>query len=296
MRGKTEAARKGDPMSTAMRFSTMLAVLFSLAFSLEAYAHTVITRISDRQNVSLAQLANVAGKSDLILIGESHDNKDHHDLQLDLIRSLWNQKAPMAIGLEMVQANSQRKLDEWTQGKLSEEAIRAVFSRNWSPDWHLYRDIFIFARDNRIPMIALNVPIEIVKKVSRQGYASLTPEERRGLPEGTTCDLSNPQIAVLKKSYKGVVKHADDGKIFSYFCEAQTVRNSGMAMNMASYLRKHPDTRIVTLTGIWHAVKYGIPTHLTEFGQLSYTVILPETPELNSGNATTSEVDYLVEL
>ena len=282
-------------MLTSARF-IILAAIFSMTPALEASAHTVITRMSDRQNVTLSQLAQLAGQSDLILIGEAHDNKDHHDLQLDLIRSLWDKKVPMAIGLEMFQADSQRKLDQWTRGELSEEAFKTVFAQNWSPDWHMYRDIFIFARDNRIPMVALNVPVDIVRKVSRQGYAALTPAEKRGLPEGTSCDMSNPQIALLRKSFKGVVKHADNGKIFTYFCEAQTVRNSGMALNLASYLSKHPDTKIVGLTGIWHAVKYAIPNHLGELGKLSYTVILPETPELNSGNATSSEVDYLVEL
>lgn len=283
-------------MFTKARFVTMLAVLLSVTLAAEAYAHTIITRMSDRQNLSLAQLASVVGKSDLILVGESHDNKDHHELQLDLIRFLYSQKVPLAIGLEMFQANNQGKLDEWTQGRMSEESFKAVFTQNWSQDWQMYRDIFIFARNNRIPMVALNVPVEIVRKVSRQGYASLSAEEKRGLPEGTSCDLTNPQIAMLKKSFQGVGRHASDGKIFTYFCEAQTVRNSGMALNMASYLRKHPDTKVVTLTGIWHAVKQAIPTHLGGLGKLSYTVIVPETPELNTGNATTSEVDYLVEL
>ena len=271
---------------------TML--LVSLTSTLQAHGHTVITRMSDRQNVSLPYLAASAGDSDVILIGEVHDNKDHHDMQLDLIRSLSANDVQLAIGLEMIQADNQQQLDEWIAGKMSEKTMQAVFARNWSLDWHMYREIFIFARDNHIPMVALNVPIDIVRKVSRQGFASLTPEERRDLPEGTSCDLRNPQVAFLRKSF---LRHAKDGKMFNYFCEAQTVRNSGMAINMARYVQKHPGTKVVVLTGIWHAVKYAIPDQLERNGsKLSYQVILPETPELNSGNTTTNEVDYMVEL
>lgn len=282
-------------MSKTSGFLIML--LISLTWAVDAYAHTIVTRMSDKQNVSLPDLAAAAGKSDVILIGESHDNKDHHDLQLDLIRSLSTNRNGLAIGLEMIQADSQQQLDDWVAGRMDEKSIKAVFDKNWSPDWDMYRDIFIFARDNRIPMVALNVPIATVKKVSRQGFASLTPEERKNLPEGTSCDLKNPQTAFLRKSFQSVLKHAGNGKLFSYFCEAQTVRNSGMAINAARYIKRHPGTKIVILTGIWHAVKYAIPDQLDRSGSnLSYKVILPETPELNTSNTTSNEADYIIEL
>lgn len=277
--------------------SLLMTLLVSITLAAEAYAHTIITRMSDGQNLSLSQLAAVAGNSDLILIGEVHDNKDHHDMQLDLIRSLSTMNRPLAIGLEMIQSNYQQQLDEWVAGRMSETAMNRVFSENWSPDWQMYRDIFIFARDNRIPMVALNVPVEIVRKVSREGFASLTPQERKDLPEGTSCDLKNPQIAFLRKVFKGNHMHANNGKLFSNFCEAQTVRNSGMAINMTRYIKKNPGRKVVVLTGIWHAVKYAIPDQLERYGsKASHTVILPETPEINGKNATQSEVDYLVEM
>lgn len=46
----------------------------------------------------------------MILVGETHDNLLHHELQLDVIRDLWQKKKPLAIGLEMVQTESQRLL------------------------------------------------------------------------------------------------------------------------------------------------------------------------------------------
>lgn len=267
-----------------------------MIFAVQAHSHTIITRTSDRQNISLSQLAAAAGKSDLVLLGESHDNKDHHDLQLEVIRSLLANNPKLAIGLEMIQAGYQRQLDEWSAGNISEPLMQAIFEANWS-DWRMYRDIFIFARDNKIPMVALNVPIDIVKKVSMYGFASLTPEERKDLPKGTSCDLNNPQIAILKNSFQAVPNHVQNGKLFNNFCEAQTVRNSGMAINIVRYLEKYPERKIVALTGIWHAVKYAIPDQMERYGsKLSSTVILPETPHLNSSNTSTSDADYLVEL
>ena len=279
------------------RLSCLVTLLLSLLFVVEAEAHAVITRVTDGREIGIPELAAAAAKSDVTLIGESHDSKDHHDLQLDVIRSMHGRKAPLAIGLEMMQADSQHHLDDWVEGKIGEEKFEQIFARNWSADWPIYREIFLFARDNRIPMVALNVPIEVVKKVSREGFASLTPEERKGLPAGTSCDLKNPQIALLRRSFKAVATHGQNGKIFTYFCEAQTVRNSGMAVRINEYLKKNPDRKMVVLTGIWHAVKYAVPTHLESLaGGLSYTVIIPETAEMNRGNTSTVEADYLIDL
>jgi uncharacterized iron-regulated protein len=275
---------------------TVCVTVIILLLAVEARANRTITRLSDGQNISQSQLADAAGSCDLILIGEAHDQKVHHELQLDLIRHLAG-RLPLAIGLEMMQANYQQQLDEWAAGTMSEPAMQAVFSKNWSENWQIYRDIFIFARDHHIPMVALNVPIAIVKKVSQHGFASLTPEEKQDLPEGTSCDLSNPQIALLRRSFQEVGSHAGNGKVFSNFCEAQTVRNSGMALHLARYQRSHPKQKVVVLTGIMHAVKYAIPDQLERNGsKLACTVILPETPELNRHNTSSREADYLVDL
>jgi uncharacterized iron-regulated protein len=272
-------------------FRILLILIIWMVPNLEAHAHT-ITRLSDGQSISISQLATAAGNADLLLVGENHDDKSHHDLELELIRALSSRYLHLAIGMEMMQADNQKWLDEWIAGRLNEAAMRRVFEQNWA-DWNMYREIFTFARDNHIPMVALNVPLGIVKKVAAHGFASLTAEERKDLPDGTSCDLSNPQIALLRQSFRGTSGHLNAGKEFSYFCEAQTVRNSGMAINMVRFLQKHPRRKIVTLTGTWHAIKYAIPDQLERYGsKFSYKVVLPRTPELLRHNFSTSEADF----
>jgi uncharacterized iron-regulated protein len=285
--------RKAHHMHKTMQLVLIL-VCFT-ALSANAFAGGVITRMSDRQTVSFSQMMADMEDTDVILVAETHDNKKHHELQLDVIRSLRSKKTPLAIGLEMFQSDNQRQLDEWVEGRMTEQSFKAVYARNWSYDWSLYRDIFIFARDNRIPMIALNIPKEIVFRVAQQGFASLTPDERKNLPLGVTCDLNNPQTEFLKKTFQEVFKHEANGKVFEYFCEAQGIRNSGMAMNIVNDQKRHPGRKLVALAGTWHAVKHGIPERFENINNLSYKVILPEIPELGTRNATSALIDYLIE-
>ena len=263
-------------------------------FPARGFAGGVITRMSDAQPVSFSQMIADEATSDVVFIGETHDNDAHHEMQLDVIRSLWAKKNTIAIGLEMFQADNQKQLDDWVGGRISEQNFKPIYARNWSYDWSLYRDIFIFARDNRIPMIALNIPKEIVFKVARQGFASLTIEEQKNLPSGVTCDLNKPQTEFLKKTFQEVFKHEARGNIFTYFCEAQAVRNNGMAMIIDSDQKKHPGRKLVALAGTWHAVKHGIPERLTRANGPGIRVILPEILELGTRNTTSAIADYLI--
>lgn len=275
---------------------TPLLLLLCLFWSVQAHAVS-ITCVSDHEIVTFQQLTAKAKAADMVLIGEVHDKPAAHELQLSIIRSLQDHKQRMAIGMEVMQSNSQQQLDDWVSGKMTEEQFQHVFAQNWTYDWRLYRDIFLFARDNKIPLIALNVPRETVIKVSRQGYKALTEEERKGLPAGTNADLNNTHTEFLKRAFQPLFESVSNGRVFQYFCEAQTLRNSGMAMTAAHYVEQHPKTKMVLLTGIWHAVKNAIPEQLDRSGhKMSSVVIMPEIQEFSGGKATADVIDYLVQL
>jgi len=265
------------------------------AFTANAYAGEVITRMSDRQAISFSQMMADTERSGVILVAETHDNKKHHEMQHAVIRALWEKKMPLAIGVEMFQMDNQRQLDDWVEGRMTEENFEVVYARNWSYDWSLYRDIFIFARDNHIPMIALNIPKEIIFKVARQGFVSLSPEEREKIPSGVTGNLNRPQTDFLKNTFQSVFKREASGKIFASFCEAQAVRNSGMALTITDDRKKHPGRKLVVLAGTWHAVKHGIPDNFVSINSQDYTVILPDIPELGIKSITSAIADYLIE-
>ncbi|MCM0083318.1 ChaN family lipoprotein [Geomonas sp. Red32] len=275
----------------------VLLMLLSIQFApTPGQADENIVRMRDGMFVSYRDLLDAAAGSDLVLFGETHDNRGHHQMQLNLVRSLWERDVPLAIGLEMVSTEGQQALDDWVEGKIDEAAFRTIFTAGWPMDWTLYRGIFMYAREKRIPMVALNIPAPLVRKVAQRGFSSLTAEERKGLPEGASCDLNTPHTAFLKKTFLSIGPHRAVTSTFTYFCEAQALRNSGMALNVARYLKRHPGTRMVVLTGIWHAIKAGIPVKLDQDGgHFTSTVILPLFPDLLPQQVGPDNADYMVE-
>ena len=247
--------------------------------------------VSDKKAADLAEVVKNVERADVIFIGEIHDNAQHHKAQLDIIRSLHAKKHTMAIGLEMFTPEDQQKLDDWTEGKLDEESFMPIYARNWSYGWQLYRDLFIFARDNHIPLIALNIPKAVIAKVMADGPSALQESE---IPPKISWSLNESQADYMEIIARQVFGSSPPDKFVARLSKAQALRNSGMAWNIAKYRQKHPADKVVVLAGTWHAVKNGVPELLSAYGKLTFKVILPELAELNLENATVREADYLI--
>lgn len=247
--------------------------------------------VGDKQGANLAEVVKNVERADVIFIGEIHYNPQHHTAQLDIVRSLHAKKLPMAIGLEMFTPEDQQKLDDWTGGKLDEESFIPIYSRNWSYGWQLYRDLFVFARDNHIPLIALNIPKAVISRVMAQGPSSLQESE---IPPKISWSLNESQADYMSIISQQVFGNSPPEKYVARLCAAQALRNSGMAWNIAKYKQEHAADKVVVLAGTWHAVKNGVPERLSAYGTLTYKVILPELAELNLENATVKDADYLI--
>ncbi|MGE5894178.1 MAG: ChaN family lipoprotein [bacterium] len=268
------------------------AVLFILFFFMTACSSDAglqVIKIGDGER-SFPDMIDDIGSSRAVFIGESHDNRSHHQTQLDIIKALHEKSIPFAVGLEMFTAKDQKSLDAWVSGNLSEDDFMPVFSRNWGAGWGLYRDIFLYAREHRIPLTGLNVPKGITKKVGENGFQSLTKEERAKLPPGITCELDPRYMNFIKLVFH--FKKSNE-KSFNNFCEAQVLWDQAMAWHLSQYLEKNPALSAVVLTGTIHAWKFGIPRQLGRFISVPSRVVLQEVPGLHSRIAG-EDADYLI--
>ncbi|HBA86718.1 MAG TPA: hypothetical protein DCZ75_01685 [Geobacter sp.] len=251
---------------------------------------TQAMRVENREVVDVKTMIDELRGSPLVFVGERHDAPAHHDLQLDILKAIKAEGKPVAIGMEMFEESSQRAIDAWTAGKVPEEAFRKVFAWNWrNLPWDLYRDLLIYARDNRIPVVALNAPRDVVAAVAKRGFASLTPEQLRQLPEGTDASVNDEYLKFMMSFYP---MHGRQGDAFRNIGEAQMLRNKVMARRISDYMKLHPDTVMVVIAGGGHARENGgVPAELKE---LSYKIVLPPIPGLTSETVTTKDANYLL--
>jgi uncharacterized iron-regulated protein len=251
-----------------------------------------VLRTADGKTILFLEMIEDIKKVNLIFVGEFHDRISHHQAQLDIIKALDRSGVPMAVGLEMFRADSQKELDRWVEGSSGENEFMRVYQTNWSVPWSLYKDIFLYARQHRIPMAGLNVPDEITRKVSRQGFSSLGSEDLKHLPPGISCDVDEGYMNFIQRAYGA---HHTEGKSFVHFCEAQMVWDKTMAWNLMEFLRKNPQRTVIVLAGTGHSWKRGVPEQVERLSGLAYRVILPEVPGLIDPKAAHSlDADYIL--
>jgi len=267
---------------------TIIAIILAM-FPVTAGAH--IFRVVDHSFVPLPEVLADVSKARLIFMGELHDNEGHHRAQLQMIQALHQAGVPVAVGLEMIQKDDQLALDAYEEGIWSEKDFLPVFNRNWSM-WPKYQPIFQYAREQKIPLVALNVSRDITQQVAQNGFASLDPEQIGELPLGIQCDISPDYEAFIRRALGG---HGHGGSQFIHFCEAQMLWDSVMALELLKFLEKHPERVVVVLAGAGHSWKYGIPEQIRRRGEIPLRVLLPEIPgRIQHTDVTENEADYLM--
>ena len=228
----------------------------------------------------------------VIYVGEAHTTAEDHLLQLRVIRTLREQGHELGIGMEMFNRDSQSALDDFINGKLEEKDFlrKSRYFENWGYDYRLYRDILLYARHNKIPVIGLNLDKEIVSNTFKnKGIAGLDPEIKAGLPPDR--DLGKPGYRErLQDVYNGHSGSHFNEKHFNNFIQAQSLWDETMAETVAAWLVKNPGKKMVVLAGIGHVVKNtGIPPRVHERLAAPYAVAMNIQPQpLNDNDA-----DYL---
>lgn len=270
-----------------------LLILLSLCFAAESDVNADnVLRVRDGKIITFHQMIEEVKKVNIVFFGEIHDSIEHHEAELAVIRALHESDTPMSIGLEMFRFDSQDTLDSWTRGKSSLEQFLPVYYDNWRMPWIFYREIFWYSRDHEIPLIGLNIPDEIAKKVAHRGFASLTEEEKKRLPTGISCNVDATYMEFIRRAY---TDHSLQERQFVNFCEAQMVWDKSMARHLVDYLKKNRGRTVVVLAGVGHAWKRGMPEQIAIESKHTYCVILPLVPgQIEKKTVTTKDADYVL--
>lgn len=228
-----------------------------------------------------ALLGSIAGNQ-IVLLGERHDNVYDHRWQLAMLTALHALRPDMAIGFEMFPRRLQPVLDRWVAGQLSEADFlkQAEWDEVWGFDREFYLPLFRFAREHRLPMLALNIERGLVKQVRASGWDSVPAPQREGVGRpAEPLALYRMELRSVFDTHPTLKEGPqDDATQFAHFVEAQTLWDRAMAEGIAQFRQTHPRTLVVGILGAGHLRNgYGVPHQLQALGHAQYAnlVTLP---------------------
>jgi aminopeptidase N len=234
-----------------------------------------------------AGIVDKLAASRIIYVGETHTSAADHLLQFRIIQALYKKDTRLAIGMEMFPSTAQQALDAYIMGDTGMDETdflkKSQYFQTWGYDWRLFRDIFNFARMNRIPVIGLNLDRKIVSDIFKTGSTDvLSPEQKQALPADRDLDMPGyaDRLSRIHDAHGGEDEGHGSPSGFSGFIQAQGIWDETMARNIAVYIANNPATRMVVLAGVQHVRKdSGIPPRVTRripVGQSSVLNILSE--------------------
>ena len=264
-----------------------IALSLSLCLILSSPAWAAEPTITTAQGTTLDRTFVINGLIDqtVIYLGETHDSIADHQIQLEILQELHNRRPNLLIALEQFQRPYQRVLDDYQQGKLTEAQLvtNSEYETRWGFPWSLYEPLLQFAKTHNLPLIALNTPSEVTRKVSRQGLESLTFADRRFIPPLSTIQVGPESYRDrIQKIYTEMhpaksitpsgssLNGSDPGSTdlnksqrFTRFFEAQVLWDETMADRIAQSVQQNPDRLIVVLVGQGHLFYHdGIPNRV----------------------------------
>ncbi len=233
--------------------------------------------------ISGTEVINRAARRSVVLLGEMHDNAEHHRWQLQTLSALHALRPDMVIGFEMFPRRVQKALDQWVAGELTESQFLAASDWNavWSTDANLYLPLFRFARMNRIPMLALNIDTRLRKSVSALGFAGVPENEREGVtapaaPSTAYLDYLLPIYGQHERSGKKIGDASRDNPNFRRFVESQQLWDRAMAQALNSAVGRAERPLVIGIMGSGHIkYGYGVPHQLKDLGVTDVGTLLP---------------------
>jgi len=245
-----------------MRGILLLAVLFLSACQHVAVPPPVngeIRNLRNGQVLTAQQLVERLAKPSRLIVGEQHDNRDHHQLELWLLQSLGEQRPQGSLLLEMITPDQQPRVDDVRHASTPPSNLPAALDWQEGWDWALYGPIVRFALTQPYPLLAANLDNLDVRAV----YAK--PPALSG-SRSNAASVKDELLAEISDSHCGLLPTSQMPAMLA----VQQQRDRRMAERLLA-----APTPSLLLAGAYHARKdVGVPIHVLDLGQAQAPTVL----------------------
>jgi len=224
-------------------------------------------------------LVNEMLKADIVYLGENHDNADHHQNQLRIIKDLVDKGKKPRLGFEFFSVDQTGYLMSFVSQKESKHPVKVTREKEdqlrkdlgWQdrPDsvWQFYFRFVDFAAKNGLTVFGADVPKGILDRVTWNGIDQLTAVEKDFLKPSGFEDSAYRDLMFDK--FKAAHCGYAHEKMMEKMYQTWLVRNDVMAYSIAEMFKENNQEPVVVILGKGHVehnmavferVKTSIPT------------------------------------
>lgn len=242
--------------------SILLALLVSAALTAqEKPAYRIFN--GEGKMVMYGDMIREAVKADVVFFGELHDNPISHWLELELTKSLFEQRGKdLILAAEMFETDNQLIIDEYFQGLIRESSFESEV-RKWNNYATDYKPLLNFAKENGLKFIASNIPRHYASIVAAGGFEALDKVSEEGKKYIAPLPVDyDPELPCYKEmlSMGGPM----GGHASAYLPKAQAIKDATMANSIVKY--RQPGNIVIHYNGSYHSDRHmGILWYLNRY-------------------------------
>jgi len=228
------------------------------------------------QVLTAQELLTRLAKPQQLIIGEQHDNADHHAAQLWLLRALGEQRPQGSLLLEMLTPDQQPKVDQVRHAATPPTDLAAALAWQDGWDWNLYGPIVRFALTQPYPLLAANLDNSKIRAFYRQ------PPALSGV-RSNAASVKARLLEQISESHCGLLPKSQMPAMLA----VQQQRDRRMAERLLA-----APTPALLLAGAWHARKdAGVPLHVLDLGAAQAPTVLMLAEQ--GAEVTVAMADYV---
>ncbi|MGE5491957.1 MAG: ChaN family lipoprotein [Actinomycetota bacterium] len=223
------ALRRAVPRFVAAALAALFLISGCAAPRLVQLDHPLAGRIwdvSQRRFLSPLEAEDRIAAADIALLGETHDNPAHHQIQTQLLQRLVAQGKRPAVAMEQFDTDWQTAMDDARRAGGTSTAVAKAGNMSNGWEWPLYRPIVTVAMKEQLPIVAANLSRNRTRSIAGGGLAALG----KGEPERLA--LNQPWNADQNATLRGMLVDGhcgDDGPMIDKLIDVQRAKDAVMA-------------------------------------------------------------------
>ena len=190
------------------------------------------------------------------LLGETHDNPAHHEIQRTILERALRAGRRPALAMEQLDLEWQADVDRAIASGASAGEVGTVAhaTRGW--DWRFYAPLVGLAISNALPVVALNLSRERTSRIVSEGLDALGPGETARLALATAWNAER-NAGLRREIVQGHCGH--ESPIVDKLVDVQRAKDAVMADRILAASGRG----VVAILGRGHARKdLGVPLYL----------------------------------
>lgn len=208
------------------------------------------------------RLAAMMARADFLLLGEKHDNPDHHRMQAWALGRVIAAGRRPAVAFEMFGTEKAKEMALYLSAH-PRNAAGLGPALNWQatgwPDWALYQPIAQAALDAGLPLLTANLPAEEARRLARTGQSDPETASRLGLDTAMDAADADGLAEEIRDSHCGYLPE----QRVEPMVMTQRARDATMALALIGGAGRPETDSAVLIAGSGHArADRGVPLHL----------------------------------